>query len=216
MTPGTSTVSSTPGFNVGVPGDWVIVDFETPDDVDALAGVVDQRVSDGLVPEDARDDVVALVTRIATDAFDSGVRFAAALVTHDGGGLVVASVTVGFHVLSPPEDVDADVDDVELTEPLDSSVVDRTEAGSPGAVTESNAARSRVTLPGGPAVRIERVMAYSLGEGHEQDVYSVQYVLPVADGGLSLVLTGTSPAIRRKADLDRVFGEIAETLEIER
>lgn len=57
---------------------------------------------------------------------------------------------------------------------------------------------------------------YELGPSLGQEVYSVQYVVPVDADGKSIVLPGMSPNVRRKDDLDRMFAEIAETLEIDR
>ena len=144
------------------------------------------------------------------------MRFAAALVTEDAGGPIVASVTASFHVLAPLDDPDTEIDELDLTERLDGDVANGSGAGDEGAVETFTAQRSRVTLPAGPAVRIERVMQYGGGDSYAQDVYSVQYVLPLDEHGLSLTITGTSPAIRRKDDLDRIFAEIAETMRIER
>ncbi len=71
-------------------------------------------------------------------------------------------------------------------------------------------------MPAGPAARVQLTLPVELGGSFSQDIYSVQYILPTDQRGNALLLTGTSTAVRRKEDLNRVFLEIAETLEIER
>lgn len=200
-----------PGFSIAVPGDWIIIDLELAQDPAIIEQLIDSRIEQGVLSSDSRDAASAAIERVAHHAVESGMRFAAVLLADQGGGAFVASVTVASAVFDVPDPSGSmDSPDNAATVPA--------EQNSWFAASETaprNTHSEDVRLPAGPAARIERIVPYPLAESVTQDVYSVQYVVPVDESGEALVITGTSPAIRRKDVLDRLFREIAETLEIE-
>ncbi len=194
-----------PAFSIGVPGDWIILDLELTEDPDLVQEIVDRRVAQGILEEESRDAAVALVTRVAHEATERGVRFAAVLIVQEAAGPTVASFTAMTALLASPKpvgDVAASEDGPSLGE-------------SEGASSTTTLTEEEVSLPAGQALRIERVVAYPLNDGIDQEVYAVQYVIPVGPDGAAIVLGGVSPAIRRQEDLARLFQEIAETLRVE-
>lgn len=199
-----------PGMSIAVPADWIIVDPERATDADAVAEVIDKRIGDGSLTEEFRDSSIELVGRIARQAIEMDVRFTAVLVTADRGGPVVAFVTLGSALFEMTSDARTNGT---------TSEADAAPSGEGSQATGSSARApvvTRLRLPSGPAVRVERSTPFAVGAQYSQDIYSVQYLVPIDEQGTAALITGASPAIRRKDDLDRVFQEIAETLEIDR
>lgn len=212
--------AAVPAFSIAVPGDWFTLILEDARDAEHVGSMVDGRVEQGDLDDDVREEAIALITRITQRATADGVRFAAALVAADDQGGIVVSTTLSVGRLEPEPPAnsnDSDVhDDLGVTIGSPAPATTATAgAGSSGA-TLANTVTTQVALPAGPAVRLERVFEYPVDEARSHEVYAVQYVLPVDGDGLAFTLTGVSPAIRRKADLDRVFAEIADTIQIER
>ena len=198
-----------PGFSIGVQGDWVIVDIEQAADEAAVSSLIDDRVAEGVIALESRDAAVEVVTRIAQDAQSGGVLFAAVLVADDELGPIVASVAATVATLpavAPDEP------------PPDTLIEERIESrdGDDESVVMRRATNVKVQLPAGPAVRIERAISYDRGESLSQDVYAVQYLVPIDEAGTTITVTGISPSVRRKPELDGVFHEIASSLEIDR
>ena len=205
-----------PGFSIAVPGDWIVVNLELAADPGLVGGLIDAQIANGALKAESRQEAVRIVTRIIDQAANSGVRFAAALVAEDDEGPLVASVTLSVARLLLPDLAEvgtADLDDLEVTLNRPLAVEADDAADTIGVGTATN---TQMVLPVAPAVRVERVMSYRLTETLSQDVYSVQYVVPIDEDGLTFTITGVSPAMRRKSDLDRVFAEIADTLRLER
>jgi hypothetical protein len=175
--------------------------------------IIDRRIEQEQLSPESRAAAVAAVTRVMANAVDSGLQFAAVLLVEEATGPIVASVTATSVLISPPESSGSeDAADVSLHRETDGARASADPDDSSGADRTSP---TEVRLPTGPAVRIERVVPYAVTESIAQQVYSVQYVVPVDEHGAGIVITGTSPAIRRKDDLDRVFQEIAETLQVD-
>lgn len=209
MNPSRAAVA--PALSIAVPGDWIIVDVDLTQNPALVEEIIDRRVHQEVITRRARDAAVELVTRVARDAAEAGVRFAAVLVTEDGGGTVVASLTVTSIWL---DESDADADGSEAVHDTPAAV-QRTDGADTGG-TARPSRTEEVVLNAGPAVRLERVVALPVSDSLDQQVYSVDYVVPVDQSGATVVVSGTSPAIRRKDDLDAIFAEIANTLDIER
>ena len=203
MTPGggAPVVPSAPGFSIAVPGDWIVIDADAAARPGALEQLVDARVGDGELDTAAREEALEVVSRLAAGYGDARLRYAAILVATDDGGPVVASVAVTAAIVGEPAGE---------PRPGGPEVPE-----APANVGELERHRRTVVLPAGPAVRIERLMSYKLTPTLDQEVYAVQYVLPVNETGSTLTLTGLSPAVRRRDDLDRLFREIADTIDLD-
>jgi hypothetical protein len=203
-----------PGFSVAVPGDWIVLDLDAAQDRDGVLKALDRRIEQGVLRETSRQEAFELINRVARDAAESRLRFAAVLITEDADGPVVASLTVMSIWLRTAGDADemrpAEEAAGRSREPPADTDGDRFPAA-----TRRDASSEEVTLPAGPALRFERTIGHRLSGSLEQEVYSVEYVLPADDRGATLVLSGVSPAVRRKADLDAIFTEIAESIRIE-
>lgn len=203
-----------PALSIAVPGTWMIVDLERLEDAPTIEALVDERVTDGSIAEESRAEAADIVTRAMVRAHEAGVRFAAVFIADDEHGPVVASVTVTSAWLDVPELADLSSDD-------DEQVVLRRHADQAPDTRESpygsNVSTStQVVLPAGPAVRIERIVSRPVTDTVSQEAYAVQYVVPVNHEGLTVTVTGVSPALRLRAELGQAFAEIAETLEITR
>jgi hypothetical protein len=201
-----------PAFSIAVPGDWIIIDIDLAQDVEVVQEIIDRRVLQGVIASESRDAAVALVARVASQAADDGVRFAAVLVVEEPGGPVIASITVTSILVERGEP-----DTGDWRGEGDQTSAERNEGPvqDDGPVELAGSQASQVVLPAGPAFRVESVMSYPISNAIDQEVYSVQYVVPVDEDGNVIVIVGMSPAIRRKGDLDAVFAEIAHTLEID-
>lgn len=201
-----------PAFSIAVPGDWIIIDLDLAQEVEVVQEIIDRRVLQGVIASESRDAAVALVARVASQAASDGVRFAAVLVVEQPAGPVIASVTVTSILVESGGPGTGDWRGEGEQRNVESDD-DRVEADGP--VRLSGSDTSQVVLPAGPAFRVERVMSYPISDAVEQEVYSVQYVVPADERGNVIVIVGMSPAIRRKADLDALFAEIAHTLEMD-
>lgn len=206
------TALATPSFSVAVPGDWIIIDVEGTADVQVITEIIDRRVADGIIDPASRDAAVRLVTRISQSALDSGVRFAAAMVTEDDGGPVVISMAISFATLPPPGDVSDPDDDIEVT--LRRNLAEQADQGE--SLDTRTLSRDAVVLAGGrQAIRVTRVVGYPITTAMTQELYAIQYVVPLEPEGVALVATATSPAIRRSEDIDELIDAIMQTLDVE-
>jgi len=206
-----ATARQAPGFSIAVPGDWIIVDLEEVRSPDVVEQLINRRIDSDQLAAESREAAIDLITRTAAGAVDSGVQLTAVLVATDAGGTFLASVTASCIEIREPDPTAGGGSDAEFFEQREVDARDVARA-----VEAHSSSSEQVTLPAGPAIRIERLVSLPLGGSLSQDLYSVQYVVPAGGGDIAIVLTGTSTAVRRKADLDRVFGEIAETLAIDR
>lgn len=199
-----------PAFAIAVPGDWMIIDLELAQREDVIDALIEKRVAEGVLSPESRHAAAAAMARVAHQAVEEEMRFAAVLVTEHGGWPTAASVTVAT-AFAPP-----DAEESGETGEATTSAENRNTAWFGRSEASGRGSSEQVVLPAGPAVRVERTISVPLTDTFSQDVYSVQYVVPVNEEGSALVITGTSSAIRRKDDLDRIFREIAESLDIER
>lgn len=206
-----------PDITIAVPGDWVIFDVDELAAGTDVAGLIDARIAEDVLRPDARDDAIALVERIGTYAVESGVRFAAALIAEDEAGPIVLCVTAAMIRLPVPDlaqlDPDRPADEIDVT--LGSREHRDTDERPPGA-TFHDSVTTQVVIKAGPAVRLERVASFPLDEGVSQEIYSIQYIIPLDENGLTVTVTGVSPAIRRKSDIDLLLDEIADTVTVAR
>jgi hypothetical protein len=209
--------------SISTPGDWVVVEhgaLTDERDVDALVG---ERL--GEIPELApyRDGLVTSIARTAARAEREGVVFAALLA--DLGprdAPVVANLVVGTSP-GPTADVVAQAVPARDGAPVDERAAVE-QALSAGDATAAGVQEDGVTqrvvhsllLPGGPALRVARLMELELVEGGPRvAVLAVEYFFRVPASGQVFVLRFTSPSIAAHEELQVVFHRIARTFRVD-
>jgi hypothetical protein len=198
-------VSSRETFDVSIatPGNWIPLDAFLPDDAD-VESLVGDRLAE--VPELAphADDLVETVTKTLSHTREEGVLFCAVLADlTDDGDPVIANLTVVTAPAPPPRDGQ--------TEPAGLAEIEANvaEADEPDV---SQRSVDSMLLPGGPAVRIARVVDLPLAEGGPAlTTLAVQYFLTVPDEDQFVVLSFTTPTVAKHLELQAVFHEIALT-----
>ncbi len=213
-----------PAFSIAVPGDWIILDPALVQDASLIEEIIDRRVDEQVITRRSRDAAVALVSRVAVDIEEAGVRFGAVLLTENTGGPIVATLVVASILLTRAETSRGEQETGPVNRGEDGSITDHQDGWAEGDVTDESPGETHalevktdeVVITSGPALRIERMLGRAVGGSLEQEVYSVEYVVPVDANGATIVITGTSTAIRRKPALDAVFAEIANSLRLRR
>jgi hypothetical protein len=197
---------------ISTPGDWIVIEHGAIDDAAAVDRLVGQRLD--AVPELAphRDELVTTVARTAARAQREGVVFAAVLADPGARSApVMANLVVATSALPDPALVESAVPAAggELSDP-DPAAESSPEEGVTQRVVHS------LLLPGGPALRVARLVSLPLVEGGpELAVLSVQYFF-TADGlDQALVLSFTSPSVAAHEELQAIFHAIAETFRVE-
>ena len=210
-----------PQVSIAVPGDWIIFNLQAMQDSETVASLIDERIKDDVLRADSRDEAMAIVSRVGSYATEHDVWFAAAYVAEDEAGPVVISLTATVMRLPLPDLQELDAKDAG-TDDVDVRLNGQSEASAAPATTAGgefhNAVTTQVVLNAGPAVRVERVASFpTAGDDRmSQEIYTVQYVLPLDEDGLTLTVTAISPSIRRKSQIDLVLDEIADTVTVTR
>lgn len=198
------TASDTFDVSIGTPGNWIPLEAYLPPDadVDALVG---ERLAE--VPELAphREHLVETVESTIERARGEGVLFCAILadLTEDGTP-VIANLAVATVPAPPPTDDGR-------TEPVGLAEIEETAAAADEPDVSQRTVDSML-LPGGPAVRIARLIELPLAEdGPSLTTLSVQYFLTVPDENQFVVLSFTTPTVAQHLELQALFHEIALT-----
>jgi hypothetical protein len=197
---------STDTFDVSIatPGNWIPLEAFLPEGADADA-LVGERLAE--VPELAphREHLVETVESTMARARGEGMLFCAVLADlTDKGEPVIANLAVAT-VAAPPAGDDGRVDPVSLAE-IEEGAANADEADVSQRHVDS------ILLPGGPAIRIARLVELELAEGGPSlTTLSVQYFLTVPDQDQFVILSFTTPTVAEHLELQAVFHEIALT-----
>lgn len=212
--------------SISTPGDWVVLEHDALTDEREVDALVGERLAE--VPELApyRERLVTSIAKTAARAQREGVVFAALLA--DPGlrdAPIVANLVVGTSP-GPTADVLADAvpardgasaDEQEAS--MRQAVAGRDEHADAEGVREDGVSQRVVhslLLPGGPALRVARLMELELVEdGPKIAVLAVEYFFRVAASGQVFVLRFTSPSVAAHQELQVVFHRIAQTFRVD-
>ena len=200
------TAVADPGLSIVLPGNWTQMDMNDlaePTFVDAAVGRALESTPE---LESLREPLVAYATAAATAARDQGVAFAAVLVdiADDATVPVVASLSVAFATGAVGTE-GRGADDGPPDEP-------EKPAGADRGITETTS----VSLPCGPAARLERTYDPGASAGQPQQMsYSVQYVVEVPNSERVAVLTFSSPMLGMREGLNEAFDHVAQSVRFE-
>jgi hypothetical protein len=208
--------------SISTPGDWVVVEHGALADEGAVDALVGDRLAE--VPQLApyRERLVASIARTAARAEQEGVVFAAVLADPgERDAPIVANLALAT-TAGPTADLVAEAEPAR-----DGASVDELEAmraavtgEATGAGAEEDGVTQRVVhsllLPGGPTLRVARVMELELVEdGPKIAVLAVEYFFRVAASGQVFVLRFTSPSIAAHEELQLIFHRIAQTFRVD-
>lgn len=185
---------------VATPPAWRILDLSELTDIHATQSLIADQLA-GRV--DGDEGFAATVAELVVGAFRTGVFFAALSIPGEGASIDLTSVTLA--VPRPPDrdTVDGGSDPVGATGA-------RSNLGP--VETQPGASQNAVSLPAGPAARVESLHMLQLGPRVSLPVFCVEYALAVPGTQSAVVLTFTTVA---PSDADRLraeFADIASTL----
>jgi hypothetical protein len=181
------------GVRLVTPAGWFDLDLDPVTGPGRRAKLVRRRVGGGRERAELRRQIQARLDDAAERAMASGARFASCY-SEVFEGVQVAATLVGF--------VSRDIDHTALGD-----AVDRLRRADPGAEIEL------VDLPAGPAVRrLADVESPVEGSEHTKATVSVEYFVPMPEGGRTLLLAFSTPSLALRDALVELFDAIAGTL----
>jgi hypothetical protein len=210
-------------LTIATPGDWIVLEHDALADDGAIEALVRDRLDE--VPELApyREALASTVAKTAARAQAEGVVFSA-LLADPGlrGAPVMANLVVATSAEPAPELAAEAVPAQDSRAQDDLGAIERAlDARDPAAVPGEDGVAQRavhsVLLPGGPALRVARLMEFELVPGGPALlVLSVEYFFTATDLEQVFVLRFTSPSVAAHEELQLVFHRIARTFRVAR
>jgi hypothetical protein len=202
------------GYALSVPGSWFEVDVRPATRAASAADLVRDRMAEAPELRDRRADLVRLIRKQATAAWDAGAVYCAVMAEPVADGLLPACVTVSF--LPGPADASSAADD--RVAPLLSTFRTRKAKRDDDPWTEV----ATLDLPhAGPAARtygVEDVEDPDAGPGsgpvRSVRVVTMQTYVPVPDVNRVAVVSCSSPAVEVAPALLDVFDAITGTFRL--
>jgi hypothetical protein len=184
---------------IATPSTWRVLDLSELEDVRATESLIAKQLGDGV---DGGEAFAATLAGLAAGTAQAGLFFAALSVPDERGTIDLTSVTLAIPVA--PHKATAGISDSMKTQEAKTELAPFE--------TRRGASQNAVSLPAGPAARVEVSHMLDISAQITLPVFCVEYAVALPSSTRTLVVTFTTIA---PSDMDRLRAEfegIASTL----